>query len=63
MRNAHIGLGVGTIVLIVGCLLFWNSGEDAMQMVGAAMLVAAFGTTSALDTRDERRRDRQKRGQ
>lgn len=56
LRNVHIALAVGTVVLIVGCYLFRNSGEGALQMVALAMLVIGFGTLGFLDARDERRR-------
>jgi len=55
LRNVHIALAVGTVVLIVGCYLFRNAGEDALQLVGIAMFVVALGTLFFLDERDERR--------
>ncbi len=55
LRSAHIGLAVGIVVLVVGCILFKDSGEGALQLVALAMLIIALGTTSFLDWRDERR--------
>lgn len=58
LRNAHISLAVGVVVLVIGCFLFRDSGEDALQMVALAMLVVTFGTFIVLEDRDERRHKR-----
>lgn len=58
LRNAHIGLAVGIVVLVIGCILFKDSGEDVLQLVCIAMLIATLGTTSILEWRDERRQKR-----
>jgi uncharacterized membrane protein YoaK (UPF0700 family) len=58
LRNAHISLAVGVVVLVIGCFLFRDSGEDALQMVALAMLVVTFGTFIVLEDRDERRHER-----
>jgi hypothetical protein len=58
LRNAHISLAVGTVVLVIGCYLFRNSGEGALQLVALAMLVVTFGTFFLLEDRDERRQRR-----
>lgn len=58
LRNAHIALAAGMIVLFVGGFLVRNAGEDAMQLIGAAVLIVSFGTLFALNARDGRRRER-----
>jgi hypothetical protein len=58
LRNAHVSLGVGLVVLTAGCYLFRHSGEDALQLVAFAMLVVTFGTFAFLEDRDERRHKR-----
>jgi hypothetical protein len=54
---------VGAIVAFGGGFLVRNAGEGAMQLVGLATLVAAFGTAFFLIAREERRERRGERNQ
>jgi multisubunit Na+/H+ antiporter MnhB subunit len=58
LRNAHIGFGVGVVVLVVGCYLLRNAGEDALGLLGLAVLVVSVGTFILLEDREERRQKR-----
>lgn len=57
-RNAHIGIGIGIVVLLVGCYLLKNAGEDALGLLGLAVLVVSVGTFVLLEDREERRQKR-----
>jgi hypothetical protein len=56
-RNAHIGIAVGAIILIVG---FWpaHKSEDAVAALGMAAFFTALGVCFGLIYRDERNRDK-----
>ncbi len=58
MRRAHIGAGVGFLVMLVGVVLFQDAGEGAIQAVGLVGLVVTFGVYLFLDERARRRRER-----
>jgi len=62
LRNAHIAIAIGTAVAFIGGFLARDSGEGAMQLVGIATFVAAFGIAFWLIAREERR-EREKRDQ
>ena len=57
IRNAHVGILVGMILLIVG---FWpvRESEDAIGALGIAAFFTALGVYLALNIRDERTRKR-----
>jgi uncharacterized membrane protein YfcA len=59
LRNAHISMAVGAVVAFVGGFLARDAGDDVMQLVGLATLVASFGTMILLSDRDERRERRE----
>lgn len=59
LRNAHIAIGVGAVVVFAGGFLVRNAGEGAMQLIGVATLVATFGTLALLNTRETRRERRE----
>jgi hypothetical protein len=58
MRRAHIGAGVGFLVMLVGVILFHNAGEGAVQAVGLVGFIVACGAYVFLDERARRRRER-----
>lgn len=57
VRNAHIGIAVSAIILIVG---FWpaHSSEDAVAVLGMVAFFTGLGVCFALIYRDERARDK-----
>jgi 4-hydroxybenzoate polyprenyltransferase len=56
LRNQHIALAVGVVVLFGGAFLFRHSGEGALQVVALVFLIVTFGTAQVLDARDYKRR-------
>jgi hypothetical protein len=63
LRNAHIALAAGIVVLVVGAFLVRDGGEGPMQLAGLAGLVATFGTALFLNARDDRQGKHVKRRQ
>jgi len=59
LRIPHIAIAVGTVVVVIGALLFHDDGEAAMQLVGLIGLIVMFGTMFALFIREERQERRQ----
>ncbi len=59
LRNAHIAIAVGAVVLVSGVVLAGGTETDAAKLVVIAMFAAMFGTAAALDARDERRERRE----
>lgn len=60
LRNAHIGLGVGMIVALVGTVLL-HGNESALNALSVAVIVTTFGIFATLSIRDERARDKDSR--
>ena len=58
LRNANIGILVGTLIAVVGAVVFRNSGEDALELVGLAALVGAFAVYTILDELTKRKKTR-----
>jgi hypothetical protein len=58
LRCANIGIAVGTAVAIVGVFVFRNSGEAALQLVGAVSFVTMFAVYFALEGRVRRRQEK-----
>lgn len=58
MRRAHIGAGVGFLVMLVGVVLFHDAGEGAIQAVGLVGFIVACGVYVFLDERARRRQER-----
>lgn len=58
LRNAHISLLIGAVVLFGGVYLFRHADEDVLPLVGLVCWIVAFGTFSLLSARDDRRRRR-----
>jgi uncharacterized membrane protein YecN with MAPEG domain len=63
IRHANIGIGVCTLVAIVGVLALNGSGEGALQLVGLAAFFSAFAVYWALEERSRRRKRRDGRSQ
>ncbi|HEU4945268.1 MAG TPA: hypothetical protein VFT10_08920, partial [Solirubrobacterales bacterium] len=57
-RDVHIALAVGVVILFGGGFLVRNSGEAAMQLVGLAAFVGAFGTLTFLAEKEIRHQER-----
>jgi hypothetical protein len=55
IHYANIGLGVSMVVLIGGTLIFRNSGDGPLGVVGLATFFTAFGVYHYLEERDRRR--------
>lgn len=62
LRNAHIGLAVGIVVLFGGGFIFRNAGDGAMQIIAFVTLFVTFGVYHFLDER-ERRAEKARRAQ
>jgi hypothetical protein len=58
LRNANIGIAVGTVLLFVGGYLLRGAGEGPLEVLALTALVAALGTAEFLNERDERRHKR-----
>jgi hypothetical protein len=58
LRYANIGIVVGAVITVVGVLIFRNSGEAALQLVGFAGFTATLVVGFALDERARRRKNR-----
>jgi uncharacterized membrane protein YfcA len=58
LRNANIGILVGTLIAVVGAVVFRNSGEDALELVGLTALVGAFAVYTILDELTKRKKTR-----
>jgi hypothetical protein len=56
IHYANIGIGVGTLVAIVGSFVFRGSGEGALQLVGLAALFGALAVYLTLQERARRKR-------
>jgi presenilin-like A22 family membrane protease len=56
VRFGNIGIAVGTAILVVGALVFRNSGEAALQAVGLIGLFAGLAVGLFLDGRARKRR-------
>jgi hypothetical protein len=59
-RNGNIGLGVGTLVLVVGFYPARHS-EVASTALGLTMFIVSMGVFFALSIRDERARRKDSR--
>jgi hypothetical protein len=55
LRYANIGLAVSAVILVVGVVLFRDSGEEALQGVGLAAFVIGSAVYLSLEKRAERR--------
>jgi hypothetical protein len=58
MRRAHIGAGVGFLVMLAGAILFHDAGEGVIQAVGLVGFIVACGVYLFLDERARRRQER-----
>jgi hypothetical protein len=58
LRNANIGILVGTLIAVVGAVAFRNSGEAALELVGLTALVGAFAVYTILDELTKRKKTR-----
>lgn len=58
IRYANIGIGVGTLIIIVGAFSLRGLGEGALQAVGLVALFGGLAVYLALQERARRRRDR-----
>jgi uncharacterized membrane protein HdeD (DUF308 family) len=58
LRNANIGILVGVLIVVMGLLVFRNSGEEALQLVGLIAFVGALAVQTILDELAERREKR-----
>ena len=58
MRRAHIGAGVGLLVMLVGVILFHDASEGVIQAVGLVGFIVACGVYVSLDERARRRQER-----
>jgi len=58
LRNANIGILVGTLIAVVGAVVFRSSGEDALELVGLTALVGAFAVYTILDELTKRKKTR-----
>jgi hypothetical protein len=58
LRNQHIALAVGAVILFGGTFLFRHSGEGVLQIVALVFLIVIFGTSELLEARDEKRREK-----
>jgi hypothetical protein len=55
LRNANIGILVGTLIAVVGAVVFRNSGEATLQLVGLAAFVGGLAVYTVLDELTERK--------
>jgi ABC-type cobalamin transport system permease subunit len=60
LRNANIGVLVGTLIAVLGAVAFRNSSEATLQLVGLAAFVGGLVVYTILDEMT-RRRERQSR--
>jgi len=60
LRNANIGVLVGTLIAVVGAVAFRKSSEATLQLVGLAAFVGGLVVYTILDEMT-RRRERQSR--
>jgi hypothetical protein len=58
LRNANIGILVGTLIAIGGAVVFRNSGEATLQLVGLAAFVGGLVVYTVLDELTERKKTR-----
>jgi uncharacterized membrane protein len=56
LRDAHVAIAIGTMILFVGGFLVRDAGEGAMQLVGVLAFFATFGTLVVLAERELRRK-------
>lgn len=52
LRNVHIGLAVGSIILFGGIFIFRNASDGVFQVLGLVSLITMFGVYHALDARE-----------
>ena len=55
LRNANIGILVAALIAAGGVVIFRNSGEAALELVGLTALVGAFAVYTILDELTQRR--------
>ncbi len=53
-----MGIATAAVILVVGVVLFRNSGETAVQLVGAAAFVGAFAVYLTLGGRAHKRQEK-----
>ena len=58
LRFAHIGIAAGTVVAVVGAILFRHS-EGALHAIAIATFLVAFGVFHFLDERNKARERRE----
>lgn len=58
LRSANIGVLVATLIAIGGAVVFRNSGEATLQLVGLAAIVGGFGVYTILDELTQRKKGR-----
>lgn len=58
VKYANIGLAVATVILVVGCFAFRNSGDSALQAVWVVSFVVGSVVYRGLDERNRRRSER-----
>jgi hypothetical protein len=57
LRNAHIGVAVAVVILLVTLVFFNDAAEGVIQAIGMFAFFSAFAVYHALDEL-ERRRER-----
>jgi zinc transporter ZupT len=55
LRNANFGILAGTLIAVVGAVVFRNSGEATLQLVGLAAFVGGLVVYTVLDELTERK--------
>jgi uncharacterized membrane protein YfcA len=58
IRHANIGIAVCAIIAVGGAFLFRHQGEEALQLVGFAAILGAFGVYFTLEERARRKREK-----
>ncbi len=58
LRNANIGILVGTLIAVVGAVVFRNSSEATLQLVGLAAFVGGLAVYTILDELTKRKKTR-----
>jgi len=60
LRNANIGILVATLIAVGGVVIFRDSGEATLELVGLAALVGAFAVHTILDELTDRKKARER---
>jgi predicted MFS family arabinose efflux permease len=55
LRNANLGILAAALIAGGGVVIFRNSGEAALQLVGAVAFISAFAVYFTLQGREDRR--------